>query len=133
MQLINEVLADGVRCLSLPDSRFKTSRLTAVLLLPLRRETASACALVPYLLRRSCAAYPDYTALQRRLNELYGATISAEVARIEMCIRDRMYSVSLKNRESASAYAQKAFSFRQPCFLSPKTKKRRRNRRSGGG
>lgn len=82
MQLINEVLADGVRCLSLPDSRFKTSRLTAVLLLPLRRETASACALVPYLLRRSCAAYPDYTALQRRLNELYGATISAEVARI---------------------------------------------------
>lgn len=82
MQLINEVLAEGVRCLSLPDSRFKTSRLTVALLLPLKKETASAGALLPYLLRRSCAAYPDFTALQRRLNELYGASITAEVARI---------------------------------------------------
>ena len=32
---------------------------------------------------------------------------------------NRMYSVSLKNRESASAYVQKAFSFRQSRFLSP--------------
>ncbi len=82
MQLINEVLADGIRCLSLPESRFKTNRLSIAMLLPLNRKTASAGALLPYLLRRSCAAYPDYTALQRRLNELYGASITAEVARI---------------------------------------------------
>ena len=82
MQLINEVLADGIRCLSLPESRFKTNRLSVAMLLPLNRKTASAGALLPYLLRRSCAAYPDYTALQLRLNELYGASVTAEVARI---------------------------------------------------
>jgi predicted Zn-dependent peptidase len=34
------------------------------------------------LLRRSCAAYPDFSALNRRLNELYGAWVSADVVRI---------------------------------------------------
>ena len=34
VQLINEVMAEGVRSLSLPDSRYKTTRLTDALQLP---------------------------------------------------------------------------------------------------
>lgn len=82
MQIVSETLAPGVSFLSLPDDRFKTAQLQAALLLPLREETASANAIVPFLLRRRCAAYPDMTTLNRRLSELYGARISAHVLRL---------------------------------------------------
>ena len=79
---VNQSLGDGIRCLALPDERFKTSRLSVALLLPLAQATASQYAILPFLMRRGCAAYPDYTALQKRLNRLYGATVSADVARL---------------------------------------------------
>ncbi len=94
----NQLLADGVQLLALPDSRFKTAHLTAALLLPLDGQTASEQAILPFLLRRSCAAYPDFTALNKRLNQLYGARVSADVSRIgetqalvlrTVCIDDR--------------------------------------------
>lgn len=74
--------APGVRCLCLRDGRFKTARVTAALLLPLREETAAGYAILPFLLRRGCAAYPDFTALNRRLNQLYGARVMADVRRV---------------------------------------------------
>lgn len=82
MPPVNQPLGDGVRCLVLPDERFKTSRLSVVLLLPLAAETASEYAILPFLMRRGCAAYPEYTALQKKLNRLYGATVSADVTKI---------------------------------------------------
>jgi predicted Zn-dependent peptidase len=51
------------------------------LVLPLTRETASENAIVPFLLRKGCAAYPDFTALNQRLQELYGATLDADVSK----------------------------------------------------
>ena len=95
---LNQSVAEGVRFLALRDSRFKTASLTVALLLPLREETASAYALLPYLLRRGCAAYPDYTALQQRLNELYGASISASVARIGEMQTLMLSAVSIDDR-----------------------------------
>lgn len=82
MQPVTIPLADGARAWHLPDDRFKTSRLTAALLLPLREETASAYAVLPFLLRRGCAAYPDFSAFHRRLDELYGARVNADVTRV---------------------------------------------------
>ena len=82
MQPINQPIADGVHLLSLPDDRFKTMQLSVALVLPLSEDTASAYALIPYLLRRGCADYPDYATLQRRLDILYGASITASVGRI---------------------------------------------------
>lgn len=98
MPVENRRLADGVQLLALPDNRFKTAHLTAALLLPLQEQTASEQAILPFLLRRSCAAYPDFTALNKRLNQLYGARVSADVSRIgetqalvlrAVCIDDR--------------------------------------------
>lgn len=82
LQPTNQPLADGVEMLCLSDSRFKTMQITVALLLPLAEPTAPAYALLPYLLRRGCAEYPDFTALQRRLDELYGARITADVSRL---------------------------------------------------
>lgn len=82
MNAQNRSLGIGVHSLNLPDARFKTSQLTVALLLPLCKDTVEAYALLPRLLIRGCAAYPDFTALHRHLNRLYGAAVTGEVARV---------------------------------------------------
>lgn len=82
MRSDNRLLGNGVHSLLIPDTRFKTSQLTVALLMPLSKDTVEEYALLPRLLIRGCAAYPDFTALHRRLNQLYGAAITGEVARI---------------------------------------------------
>ena len=93
-----ETLAEGVEFYSLYDDRFKTVRLTAALLLPLREETAAAGALLPHLLRGGCTEYPTLAALNRRLSELYGARISADVSRIGEIQALTLTAVSLEDR-----------------------------------
>ena len=44
------MLCDGVHFRSVRDTKFKTFRISVNFLLPLRRETAAANALLPYLL-----------------------------------------------------------------------------------
>lgn len=83
MTAINrQQICNGVHFSSVPDSRFKTGRITAALMLPLKRETAAANAILPYLLCRSCREYPDFTALNQKLSELYGASLYADVHKV---------------------------------------------------
>lgn len=46
------------------------------ILIPLSEKTAAAYALLPSLVSRATQQYPDYTALNCRLEELYGASLS---------------------------------------------------------
>lgn len=82
MKQENRLLVNGVRSLALTDKRFKTAQITVALLLPLKKETVEENALLSRLLVRSCARYPDFTALHKRLSELYGASVSGEVSRV---------------------------------------------------
>ncbi|MBQ6830843.1 MAG: insulinase family protein [Clostridia bacterium] len=82
MSLCNRELCPSVRCLTLPDARFKTARITVGLFMPLTKDTVEEQAILPFLLTRACAKYPDFTALQRHLNRLYGAAVSGDVARV---------------------------------------------------
>ena len=52
------------------------------MLLPLSAETASANAVLPYLLRRSCRRYPTFRALNEKLSSLYGASLQAQVYKL---------------------------------------------------
>ncbi len=72
-------LGDGMQGFGIPSSRFKTTRIHISLFLPLQKATAAQNALLPFLLTRACRRYPDYSALNRRLAELYGATLYADV------------------------------------------------------
>ena len=76
--------ADAVRVIAIPDTaeRFKTAQLTVQLLVPLAEETAAENALVPFLLRRACRTFPDFPALKRELDRLYGARLTAAVRRV---------------------------------------------------
>lgn len=73
--------ANGVTFLSVDDDRFTTTRLTVSFYMPLDEKTAGAYAVLPFLLRRGCHAFPDMTAFHRELDRLYGAHVSASVSR----------------------------------------------------
>ncbi len=79
MEATRTKLAEGVYLTCLPARKFKTSLLSAQFVTPLRRETASACALLPALLRRGTVSCPDMESLSARLDMLYGARIDCTV------------------------------------------------------
>ncbi len=72
-------LADGVMFSAVRDSRFKTMKISANIIVPLSADSASANALLCGVLSRSTGAYPDFTALSRKLSSLYGAELNVSV------------------------------------------------------
>ncbi len=74
-------IAEGVRLCAVQTDRFKTSKLLVTIALPLGGDIA-ARALLPFLLRRSCRAYPDFRSLNGRLDSLYGAALGAGVKKV---------------------------------------------------
>ena len=68
-------LADGVFFTAVKDSRFKTMKISANIVVPLSAETASANALLCGVLSRSTAAYPNFT----KLSSLYGAELNVNI------------------------------------------------------
>jgi len=79
LEIIRKKLAEGVYLTFHPARKFKTSLLSAQFVTPLRWETASACALLPAVLRRGTVTFPDMGALSARLDRLYGARIDYTV------------------------------------------------------
>ena len=79
MEIIRRRLMPGVHLTYIQERKFKTNLLSAQLVSPLRRETASANALLPAVLRRGTARYPDMECFSRVLDELYGARIDCTV------------------------------------------------------
>lgn len=73
-----ENIADGVRLCAQSTDKFKTCRINVSMAMPLDTN-ASARAILPFILQRRCAKYPDFTTLNRVLDELYGASVSAGV------------------------------------------------------
>jgi hypothetical protein len=60
-------IGEGIYFTAVREPKFKSNRMTAVLIAPLERTKATARALVPFLLRKGCGAYPDFTALNEKL------------------------------------------------------------------
>ena len=75
-------ICDGVNFRSIRDTKFKTMRISAHLIVPMSRQTAAENALLPLLLSRASREYPDFTKLGQRLAELYGASLNADVQKL---------------------------------------------------
>ena len=82
MRPIPQTLNHDMTLLRLPEHHYRTDRLTGVFAVPIAADTASEYAILPGILTRSCAAYPTVTDLNRRLNQLYGATLQSAVMRL---------------------------------------------------
>ena len=76
-----EILKD-VNFNNIKEDRFKTGRVSMTLFTPLKNETASKNAIVPFILSKSCRNYPNLQSLHKKLDELYGASINADVSKL---------------------------------------------------
>lgn len=98
-------VAEGVRLCSYKTSRFKTGRISFNIALPLEKD-ASANAILPYILNRSCEKFPNYIELNKKLSSLYGATLTpsvskageAHVLRLSMTMIDNKFALE-KNED----------------------------------
>jgi len=75
-------IADGVKGLFIENNRFSTTHISVNLYLPLKNETIAVNALLPYVLSSCCKEYPDFSTLNLRLSELYGADVGGVADKI---------------------------------------------------
>ena len=108
MSLINrKEIADGVFFNCIRDSRFKTMKITANIIVPLSAETASSNALLCGVLSHSCKAYPDFTELSRKLSSLYGADLETSVRK---CGDNQVLRISVSGLDDRYALSGESIS-----------------------
>lgn len=95
MQLIP--IANGLDGLFIQNNRFSTTHISVNLYFPLKEETLAANALLPFVLTSCCAAYPDFSALNLRLCDLYGTELGAGAEKLGDSQLLRLFSFCLKN------------------------------------
>ncbi|OKP83845.1 EF-P 5-aminopentanol modification-associated protein YfmF [Paenibacillus sp. P32E] len=71
--------AAGMRIHVLPTKAFKTFAISLYAGIPLDESTVTKTALVPFVLRRGTANYPETTQFRERLEELYGAGFGFDI------------------------------------------------------
>lgn len=76
-----EKLANGVEGCFIDTSKFKTSRISINMFVKADEKMAAAYSLLQMLLVNSTVDYPDYTSLNKALNELYGAYLYSDVVK----------------------------------------------------
>lgn len=79
MEVFRKPLAENVDFLSIRTDKFKTGVFSVSLAVPLRRETATANALVGDVLYRGCRRYPNIEAISLAADELYGTSLGPSV------------------------------------------------------
>ena len=82
MEYSRTEIRPGVWLTHLREDKFKTACFSVSLLSQLNRETASMNALIPFVLRRGTASFPDMEALSARMEELYGTVVEPIIRRI---------------------------------------------------
>lgn len=75
-------LSDGVEGLFIKNERFNTTSVSFNFYLPLKKETAAAYALLPFIMTTCGEKYPDFSVLNYKLNRLYGAQLDATAEKL---------------------------------------------------
>lgn len=88
----NEIitLSNGVEALFIKNDRFNTTSVSFNFYLPLKKESVAENALLPFILTSSGKEYPDFSALNFKLNKLYGARLDASAEKYGDCQLLRM-------------------------------------------
>ena len=81
ISLESKTLPVNVNIHLLPTSKFKTTLVSVFLQQALAKELAAKTALLPAVLKRGTRQYPTFRDLKVRLEELYGAALSADVVK----------------------------------------------------
>lgn len=81
-KLTRTEIHQGVFLSAIGDPKFKHNQLSVNLIVPLSLDTVGDYAVLPFLMRKGCKPCPDFTELNRRLDDLYGATLTADVGKV---------------------------------------------------
>lgn len=85
MGFVEKNIENGVSLICVNTGRFKTNEIAVSLALPLKKETASANALMINLISRKSEEFPSLLMLNKQLAGLYGATLLAGVSKVGEC------------------------------------------------
>lgn len=80
-RLSRQKIGDRIFFSSVTDRKFKHNRISVHFLAPLSRRTASDNAVVPFILRKGYRECPDFSRLNAKLCDLYGAVLDADVSK----------------------------------------------------
>lgn len=92
-------IMDNVYLTYIPSEKFKTSFLSAQMVVPMTKETAPLNALLVNVLSRGTIRFPDMSAISRHLDNLYGARLEPVVRKkgenqifgfLASCVDDRL-------------------------------------------
>ncbi|TFJ94719.1 EF-P 5-aminopentanol modification-associated protein YfmF [Lentibacillus salicampi] len=72
------VYKNGINFHFVPTEKFKTISITAKFMAPLKQDTITQRALLPYVLQQGTSSYPDRSTLQKKLDHLYGAVLTMD-------------------------------------------------------
>lgn len=78
----NQMIGKSAMLKSYTDSRFKTMKISVNMLAPLSKKTAACYGILPGIVTRATREYPNFAALNRRLSELYGASLHTGVRKL---------------------------------------------------
>ncbi len=83
-------LNEGVEGLFIQNHRFNTTSVSFNFYLPMKKATVADNALLPFILTSCSKDYPDFTALNIKLNKLYGARLDSSTEKYGDCQLLRM-------------------------------------------
>ena len=81
-EIIMTNIADGIELVTIEDKKHNTNRISINLCIDINEEDVSANAILPFLLSRATNKYKTTIELQKRLSELYGASIYSDVRKL---------------------------------------------------
>lgn len=105
--------AAGMRIHVLPTKAFKTFAISLYAGVPLEESTVTSTALVPFVLRRGTASYPETTQFRERLEELYGAGFGFDIYKRGdyQIVQFRMDTINDSFVQSKESLLEESFAF----------------------
>ena len=91
-------VAKGVTINVINDDRFKSGKISVNMYLPLDRDTVSSNSILPFILSKSCNKYKNFESLNKKLNDLYGASVYSGVSKVGDILELSISSSFLDNR-----------------------------------
>ncbi|WDH96012.1 pitrilysin family protein [Paenibacillus urinalis] len=110
-----------IRIHVLPTKRFKTFAISLYVGTPLKENTVTSTALIPFVLRRGTESYPETIQFREQLEELYGAGFGFDVYKRgdHQIIQFRMDTINDSFVQSSESLLDRSFSFLGEVVTSP--------------
>ncbi|WP_454190623.1 EF-P 5-aminopentanol modification-associated protein YfmF [Paenibacillus sp. Marseille-Q7038] len=110
-----------IRIHVLPTKRFKTFAISLYVGAPLKEDTVTSTALIPFVLRRGTSSYPETIQFREQLEELYGAGFGFDVYKRgdHQIIQFRMDTINDSFVQSSDRLLDRSFAFLGEVVTSP--------------